>query len=72
MAQVAPRKGGVAPSPKDAASDPAVVSLPIGSTQDVDGGALPTMSDDKVNKEELASAPDDAPAREPVAPSQGR
>ena len=31
---------GVAPSHKDAASDPAVISIPIGSTRDVNSGAL--------------------------------
>jgi hypothetical protein len=63
---------GVAPSHKDAASDPAVLGLPIGSTRDVNSGALPAMTDDsQENKEELASAPDNAPAREPVAPVAG-
>jgi hypothetical protein len=62
----------VAPSHKDAVGDPAVVGLPIGSTRDVDSGALPCMTDDsQENKEELASAPDNAPAREPVAPVAG-
>jgi len=64
---------GVAPSHKDAACDSAVVGLPIGSTQDaVNSGALPAMSDDSQdNKEELASAPDNAPAPEAVAPAAG-
>jgi hypothetical protein len=59
----------VAPSPKEAASDSAVVGLPIDSTQDaVNSGALPAMSDDSQdNEEELAALPDDAPAPEAVA-----
>jgi hypothetical protein len=52
------KDAGVAPSHKDAASDSAVVGLPIGSTQDA------------VNKEELTSAPDNAPP-EAVAPGAG-
>jgi hypothetical protein len=66
------RKLGHVPSPKDAAaSDSPAVSLPIHSTQDaVESGVLPSTSDDSQdNEEELAAAPDDAPAPEAVAPA---
>jgi hypothetical protein len=63
----------VAPIPIEAESDSAVASPRIASTQDaVNSGALPAMSDDSQdNKEELASASDNALAPEAVAPVAG-
>ena len=60
----------VAPIPIEAESDSAVASPPIALTQDaVEGGALrSTMSDDNLNShEQLAVAPEDAPAPGAVA-----
>ena len=60
----------VAPIPIEAESDSAVASPPIALTQDaVEGGALrSTMSDDNLNsQEQLAVAPEDAPAPGAVA-----
>ena len=60
----------VAPIPVEAESDSAVASPPIALTQDaVEGGALrSTMSDDNLNShEQLAVAPEDAPAPGAVA-----
>jgi hypothetical protein len=57
----------VAPSPKEAASDSAVVGLPIAPIQ---GAVLPCMSDDSQdNQQERAAAPDDIQAPKAVTPA---
>ena len=64
----------VAPIPIEAESHSAVASPPIALTQDaVEGGALrSTMSDDNLNShEQLAVAPEDAPAPGAVATAAG-